>query len=138
MCYISLHVPRFDTTQVVFLFHDFKFSGPRVSMAVKFTGTSSTSSTSKSHSHLDTNFICLCSDGKSVTVNPGHLASFSGYFSSLLHSEMKETRTRSLNLKLIHSDVLQTVLKLLTECQKHREDGIEYLAKVKVSGRKIS
>jgi hypothetical protein len=65
-------------------------------MAVKSSGASGAHNKSTAASaHLDANYLCMCSDGKSVTINPGHLAVYSGYFSSLLHSDMKETRTRS-------------------------------------------
>ena len=97
-------------------------------MAVKFSG----SSTPKSQVQ-DANYICMCSDGKSVSVNPSHLSLFSGYFSSLLHSEMKETRTKSISLKLIHSDVLQLIVNLLAKCQKHQEDGIQHLERSQTS-----
>lgn len=80
----------------------------------------------------DVNYICLCSDGKSMLVNPIHLSHFSGYFSSLLHSEMKETKTKSVTLKLISSDILQLVLNLLTKYQKRQEEGIDFLAKSKI------
>lgn len=96
-------------------------------MAVKFSGTTPKSQVP------DANYICMCSDGKSVSVNPSHLSLFSGYFASLLHSEMKETRTKSISLKLIHSDVLQLVVNLLAKCQKHQEDGIEHLEKSQTS-----
>lgn len=101
-------------------------------MAVKFSD-STAAATSKSQVHLDASYLCMCSDGKGITVNPGHLAIFSGYFASLLHSEMKETKTQSLSLKLIQSDVLQLIVNLLDECQKHQEDGIEHLKKARTT-----
>ena len=97
-------------------------------MAVKFSGVT----TPKSQAH-DASYSCMCSDGKSISVNPSHLSRFSGYFASLLHSEMKETRTKSISLKLIHSDILQLVVNLLAKCQKHQEDGIEHLEKSETS-----
>ncbi|KAL8590637.1 hypothetical protein ACOMHN_011073 [Nucella lapillus] len=93
-------------------------------MAVKFPGTIATSTAKPQQ---EANYMCICSDGKSVAVNPSRLSLVSGYFSSLLHSEMKETRTKTITLKLIPSEVLQLVLSLLAKCQKHQEESIQQL-----------
>ncbi|KAK7114473.1 hypothetical protein V1264_000528 [Littorina saxatilis] len=103
-------------------------------MAVKFSGAASL----KSQQAHDTSYICVCSDGKNVTVNPTQLSIFSGYFASLLHSEMKETRTKSISLKLVHSDVLQLIVNLLAKCQKHQEDGVEFLEKSQSNTRTLT
>ncbi|XP_025115564.1 kelch-like protein 13 [Pomacea canaliculata] len=100
-------------------------------MAVKPSGI-------KTSKHDDASYLCLCSDGKNISVNPSQLSRFSGYFSSLLHSEMKETKTKTVRLKLISSDILQLIINQLARCQKRREEGIEFLEKNQPSMRTLT
>lgn len=58
-------------------------------------------------------WTCVCGDNKTVNIEVGSLIKYSGYFGALIHSQMRETSTRSLDLQLVTSDTLKLVLHLL-------------------------
>lgn len=56
--------------------------------------------------------VCKCGDGISVMINADILSDYSGYFSAIIHSQMKETKEKSLDLTLFSSTSVKLLLKM--------------------------
>ncbi|XP_045193461.2 kelch-like protein 9 isoform X2 [Mercenaria mercenaria] len=57
-------------------------------------------------------WACKCGDGRKVKLCAQKLVEYSGYFCALMHSQMRETREKTLDLRLFTSDTIKLLIKM--------------------------